>query len=57
MPRSWRGNAGRDWPQLQRVRLGDFEARTMTDGGVAFNDTQLQAISATLSQKENNNVG
>jgi hypothetical protein len=29
----------------------------MTDGGVAFNDTQLQAISATLSQKEDNNVG
>jgi copper/silver efflux system protein len=27
-PRSWRGNACRDWPLLQRVRLDDFETLT-----------------------------
>jgi Resolvase, N terminal domain len=31
-PRSWRGDAGRDWPQLQCVRLDDCEASTMKLG-------------------------
>jgi DNA invertase Pin-like site-specific DNA recombinase len=30
-PRSWRGDAGRDWPQLQRVRLNDFEASALSE--------------------------
>jgi hypothetical protein len=40
-PRSWRGNACRDWPQLQLERVDDFKVDGVIEKGICDEQVAL----------------